>query len=160
MALVPCVYVCPKCRKAYPLKNAMQKCPECNSAVLPQGRNAAIYNKYTDEEKQKFIDDMLGSQSSSNVNVTTCEKFEGKEIEAYYGVVYGTGIYLVGGLVGGGMANQEVLFGTEYNKAIEKMYQKAISIGGNAIVGMQTALTSAANNIILTVSGTAVKLKE
>ena len=70
---------------------------------------------------------------------TTTDTFADAEIEKYLGTVAGTEIYLVGGILGGGLANQEKLFGNAFNKAKERMVQKAFDRRGNAVVGMQVA---------------------
>ena len=92
--------------------------------------------------------------------ITTCPSFEGRKIDRYLGTVFGSDIYLVGGLIGGGLANQEKLFGVAFASAKKKMCQKALDLGGNAIVGMQTTVTSPGSlaNMIVIVTGTAVHL--
>lgn len=92
--------------------------------------------------------------------ITTTNSVEGNEITEYLGLVYGTDIYLVGGLVGGGLVNQENLFGTAYKSAVEKMISKAEAVNANAIVGIQTNYTAPGNrnNMIVVVTGTAVKV--
>ena len=77
------------------------------------------------------------------------------------GTVSGTDIYLVGGVLGGGLANQEKLFGTAFTAAKSRMLEKARLRGGNAVVGMSLSVTPAAtNNVFVIVTGTAVKLKD
>ena len=93
---------------------------------------------------------------------TSTESFVDAEIEKYYATVVGTDIYLVGGLVGGGLINQEKLFGNAFEKAKERMIQKAFDRGGNAVVGMQVSFTSPGglNEMVVVVSGTAVKIRK
>lgn len=90
---------------------------------------------------------------------TTTEKIEGRIIEKYLGVVAGTDIYLVGGVFGGGMANQEKLYGRALDTAMSHLEEKAKNLGADAIVGISTNLVSPGNvnNIIVVVTGTAVK---
>ena len=87
---------------------------------------------------------------------TTTEKIEGRIIEKYLGVVAGTDIYLVGGVFGGGMANQEKLYGRALDTAMSHLEEKAKNLGADAI---STNLVSPGNvnNIIVVVTGTAVK---
>ena len=87
---------------------------------------------------------------------TTTENIEGKKIENYLGVVSGTDIYLAGGVLGGGMANQEKLYGKAVNTAMLHLESKAIQLGADAIVGISVNLVSPgnANNIIVVVTGT------
>ncbi|MBR1584440.1 MAG: heavy metal-binding domain-containing protein, partial [Clostridia bacterium] len=82
--------------------------------------------------------------------------------EAYLGTVYGTNIYTVGGVLGGGLANQEKLFGAAFADAKKKMYDRAVALGGDAVVGMQTIMTSPGgmNEMIVIATGTAVALKK
>lgn len=91
--------------------------------------------------------------------LTTTNRIEGKEITEYLGLVYGTHIYLVGGLIGGGMGNQEKLFGAAYSDAVEKMVHRAAQMGADAIVGIQVNYSSPGNvnSMIVVVTGTAVK---
>jgi len=91
--------------------------------------------------------------------LTTTPNVEGKRIKEYLRIVSGTDIYLVGGLLGGGLATQENLFGTALNNATSKMKSKAF--GADAIVGIRTEVLSPGNlnNIIVVVTGTAVKLE-
>lgn len=90
--------------------------------------------------------------------LTTTDCVEGRKIKEYRGIVSGTDIYLVGGLMGGGLANQENLFGWAFKTACEKMESKAY--GADAIVGIHTEVLSPGNlnNIIVVVTGTAVTL--
>ena len=63
--------------------------------------------------------------------------------------------------MGGGLANQENLFGTAFTAAKSRMLEKARLRGGNAVVGMSLSVTPAAtNNVFVIVTGTAVKLKD
>lgn len=91
--------------------------------------------------------------------LTTTNNIEGKEIKEYLGLVYGTDIYLIGGLFGGGLANQENLFGLALQEATKKLVAKATALGADAVVGMQSNFTApgSTNHMILTVIGTAVK---
>ena len=90
--------------------------------------------------------------------VTTTPNIEGKKIDKYLGIVTGTEIYLVGGLIGGGLANQERLYTFAVNNAMERMKEKAKALGADAIVGVSTNFTSPGNlnNMIVVVTGTAV----
>ena len=94
--------------------------------------------------------------------ITTTANIEGKSIHSYLGIVSGTDIYLVGGVFGGGLANQENLYSAALSNAITKMKQKAANMGANAIVGISTNFTSPGglNNMIVVVTGTAVIVKD
>ena len=92
--------------------------------------------------------------------LTTTPSVEGKSIKKYLGIVTGTDIYLVGGLIGGGLANQESLFGSAYKTACNRM--KAKASGADAIVNVQIQACSPGNlnNIMVIVTGTAVMLED
>ena len=94
--------------------------------------------------------------------LTTTHSIEGKEIKEYLGLVTGTDIYLVGGLFGGGMSNQERLFGTAYKSACGKLSEKATALGADAVVGINVTVSSpgTTGHIIVTVTGTAVSTGE
>ena len=90
--------------------------------------------------------------------VTTTATVEGYRIKDYLQVVYGTDIYLVGGILGGGLADQEGVFGRALHRATSLMISKAPD--ADAIVGVHTEILSPGNlnHIIVVVTGTAVKL--
>lgn len=94
--------------------------------------------------------------------LTTTDKVDGYVVEKYLGLVCGTDIYLVGGLLGGGLASQEQLFNTAMSTAKENMQKKARALGADAIIGINQSFTApgGVNNMILALVGTAVKLKE
>ncbi len=94
--------------------------------------------------------------------LTTTEKVDGYIVEDYLGLVSGTDIYLVGGLIGGGLANQEKLFDTALSNARSHLISKASALGADAIIGIQQSFTSpgGVNNMILALTGTAVKLSK
>ena len=93
--------------------------------------------------------------------ITTTDFVPGMRIKEILDVVTGTDIYLVGGMVGGGLANQEKLFGSAFSAARSHMESKAFALGADAIVGVKSNFTSpgGANNMILVLMGTAVKLE-
>ena len=161
---------CEKCKEMVPL-SFMGRCKKCGE-LAKRGTIIADtnWNQKTPEEQALFIENpSAATQPASNASemdsnyemwITTCQKFEGIEIEAYLGTVSGTDIYLVGGAFGGGLANQESLFGNAFKNAKKKMFDKAKAAGANAVIGMQTSFTSPGNlnDMIVVVTGTAVKL--
>lgn len=90
--------------------------------------------------------------------ITTTDNVGTRKIRSYLGVVSGTDIYMVGGLIGGGLISQEGLYTSALSKAISKMKQKAEDLGADAIIGVSTNLSSPGNvnYMIVTVTGTAV----
>ncbi len=92
---------------------------------------------------------------------TTTQDIPHRTIRSILGLVTGTDIYLVGGLIGGGLGNQEKLFGSAFSNAKANMEKKAEALGADAIIGVTCSFTSPGNlpNMILVLMGTAVKLE-
>lgn len=144
------------------------KCKTCGKQLsIANGKNidSAKWSNMSQEEQDAFLLEAAQAadqQASDDAMpmITSTPGFEGKTIEQYLGTVSGTEIYLVGGLMGGGLSNQEKLFGSAYASAKKKMMSKATALGGNAVVGMQLTVTSPGNlnDIIVIVTGTAVNV--
>ena len=164
MGLFDLIHVCPSCRKGViPVNKGL--CPECGTEVVDFDTDAGFFNpkewnKKSAEEQKAHIDKALSKFETSKF-ITTTSSFEHYEIEEYLGPVSGTDIYLVGGVVGGGLANQETLFTSAFNNAKANMFSRATKLGANAVVGMQVNFTSPGNlnNMVVVVIGTAVKIK-
>ena len=103
-----------------------------------------------------------GAAINNNFIVTTTNNVDGYIVKDYISTVTGTDIYMVGGLLGGGMANQEKLFGNAYQNALNKMIDKAKEKNANAIIGISLNFTGAANtgSVIVALVGTAVKVEK
>lgn len=171
MGLLDMVYVCPKCRKVQITSTA--NCSSCGTGMVVANASPKKWRAMSDEEQAEVVsaalakaqqngDGGVGGFEETEYPITTTERFENAEIEEYLGTVSGTDIYLVGGVLGGGMANQENLFGTAFAAAKSKMLSKAKERGGNAVVGMSVNVCSPGNlnNIIVIVTGTAVKVEK
>lgn len=181
MGMFDYVYVCPNCKKINISGNAT--CPTCAVIMKMVNNSPKKWASMEETEKQKAIRNVLAwvddeeavkaekekeenekiiEEIETDSLITTTNRFENAEIERYLGVVSGTAIYLVGGIVGGGLVNQENLFGAAFAQAKCRMLDKAKKRGANAVVGMSITVTSPGNlnNIIVIVTGTAVKLRE
>ena len=94
--------------------------------------------------------------------VTTTQSVDGKKVKAYLGLVTGASPYNAGGMVGGGYSSkgQSNLFSYAVNSAKDTMVSSAH--GADAIIGVQIAVgsSSAMNQVIVTVTGTAVTLED
>ena len=169
MGILDMVYFCPNCDKVQ-IVMANAKCPGCGGNLVLLHNSPKKWNALSEEEKQAAVDKVRESAPAveapafqeTEYPITTTDHFYNAEITEYLGVVTGTDIYLVGGLVGGGLANQENLFGNAFNSAKAKMLKKAKERGGNAVVGTSVTVTSPGNlnNIIVIVTGTAVKVEK
>ncbi len=107
----------------------------------------ARYHDYTVKDKVKKLP-----------MITTTPSFEHKKITDYLGPVSGTDIYAAGGIIGEGLANQETLFTSAFNKAKSRMWEKALELGADGIVGMSFSVSSPGSigSMIVAVVGTAV----
>lgn len=130
---------CPGCGKSLPDESTF--CSGCGKKLTTIPTSAPV--------NSKFI-------------VTTTNSIDGYAVKEYISTVTGTDIYLVGGILGGGMANQEKLFGTAYQNALNKMMNKAKEKNANAIIGISLNFTGAANtgSVIVALIGTAVKVEK
>ncbi|GGE19051.1 heavy metal-binding domain-containing protein [Psychroflexus salis] len=103
--------------------------------------------------------------------ITTTNTIEGKQINAYLGIV--TGETIIGAnlfkdlfasitdLVGGRSSSYEKVLREAKETALREMEQKAANLGANAIVGVDLdyeTLGKANGMLMVTASGTAVKV--
>lgn len=170
----PIMMVCPICKEVYYTDGKPQKCSKCGKSLyllVNRKIRGSQWKQMTVEQQQQYITDVINAVNGMNQTVnaepefekfiTTTDKFENYEIEEYYGTVSGTDIYLIGGLLGGGMSNQEKLFGAAFKNAKKLMFDKAKQKGANAVVGMtlQYAGCGTTGHMVVIATGTAVKLK-
>ena len=172
------VMVCPECKEAFFTNGKPQSCGKCSSPLYLLTNKKLIQSQWKEmriEDQKQYIADVICAvhqtdaqpteKSMEEINyekfITTTNTFENQEIEEYLGTVSGTDIYLIGGLMGGGLANQENLFGTAFKNAKKLMFNKAQQLGGNAVVGMNLQLSDSGTtgHMVVVVTGTAVKLK-
>lgn len=113
------------------------------------------------EKEVKFDKYKTFMKNTENMILTTTNDIKGYNIIEYIGIVAGTDIYLIGGVFGGGMANQENLYTDALSRATANLRQNAEVMGANGIIGIQSNMTSTGgtNNLILTLTGTAVRIK-
>lgn len=94
---------------------------------------------------------------------TAGEGFEGKRIVRYLGLVSGAAMYTIGGVIGEGFVDsvQSKMFSSWLNTALNRARTAAVKAGGNGLIGLQHAVTSAVNgSVIVTVTATAVELED
>ena len=104
--------------------------------------------------------------------ITTTNSIEGKEISEYIGIVYGeiiSGVNFLKDLgaglrdiFGGRSAGYEEELIHARTEAIEEMKARAQNVGADAVVGCKMdyeVLGQAGSMLMVTISGTAVKLK-
>lgn len=126
-----------------------------------------LYYEVLEERRERDAETMKQFTENMNVvsdfsNIYTTNEVKGYQIKQYLGPVYGTDIYLVGGLIGGGLASQEKLYGYAFNSANTHLLQHAAEKGANAVIGTTYSITSPGNlnEIIVIANGTAVILEK
>lgn len=180
MGLFDMMYVCRHCKKA--VKTGVSgNCPECGAKVIGHGEADAssknkcqlvsVWKTMSAADQDKWVNEILEADAANPTEeedaweydgyITTTQTFANGVIEEHLGVVSGTDVYIIGGLLGGGLVSQEGLFDRALKKAKKHMMGKALMLGANAIVGMNFSITSSGNTnyIILAATGTAVKVK-
>lgn len=92
---------------------------------------------------------------------TTTNQIEGKSIERYISVISSADNYNSVGLIGESIISPDSPYYISFRKARKNMHMRAKSLGANAIIGVHTSITGAELNlIIVTLTGTAVKVKD
>ncbi len=101
--------------------------------------------------------------------VTTTPSLEGRKIAAYHGIVTGEAILganifrdIFAGIrdiVGGRSAAYEEELGRARRTALEEMEEKARALGADAVVGVDLDYEVINNMLMVSASGTAVKLE-
>ena len=140
------------------------------SSLYSDKRSICFNSKRTDiDELNEFaktvlskIKEAIKEAASKSVILTTTDDVIGYEIKEYIGLISGTDIYLVGGLVGGGLVSQEKLFHYSLDSAKDRLLAKARDLNADAVVAIKQSFTSPGNlnSMILVLMGTAVKLKK
>ncbi len=101
--------------------------------------------------------------------ITSTPNVEGREIETYFGLVFGevvSGVDIVKDLkaswiniVGGRSKSYEAEFLFARQEAIELMVKKAEALGAEAVVAVKIDYETIAGMFVVIANGTAVKLK-
>ena len=94
--------------------------------------------------------------------ITTTPTLDKYRITQYLGIVTGADTYIVGGLIGEGFLKQNSLFRQSVAKARMQLESEAREMGADAVVGVLISNTSMAStgNVIVTATGTAVKIEQ
>lgn len=155
---------CSKCNKSISIEEYITNGGYCEECInLKEKVEKKGFRENFKEGKQKMITTTYETmRNTDDVILTTTNKILGYNIDEYIGIVAGTDIYLVGGVFGGGMVNQEQLYASALKKASSNLTKNAQTIGANAVIGIQSNLTSTGgtNSIIVTLTGTAVKISK
>ncbi len=101
--------------------------------------------------------------------LTTTDVLQGREVERYLGivtaeVVYGTNVLrdflaALRNIIGGRTKTYEEVFEKAQKKVLEELEQRAKHLGANGILGVTLHTNMSTTLIIITATGTAVKLR-
>ncbi len=101
--------------------------------------------------------------------LATTDVLQGKEVERYLGivtaeVVYGTNVLrdflaALRNIIGGRTRTYEEVFEKAQKKVLEELEQRAKHLGANGILGVTLHTNMSTTLIIITATGTAVKLR-
>lgn len=152
------VLICPHCVKGFPEIGGGAKCPECGGEYLTPALNETTWNTWSVEEQKNYCAQSICVEEENFIS--TMDIIPNKEIAEYKGLVHGAECYLFGGIIGEGISKLDKYFGNAYKKACSSMYYKALEKGADAVVGVKTETSVVAQQLIVIVTGTAVKLKE
>ena len=158
------------------MEELIERCMKCNKNITTEEYISnggycekcinEIEEEYQEQDKtirQQIIHESYPSRKNDeSIILSTTNQIEGYNISKYVGIVSGTDIYLVGGVFGGGLVNQEALYSTALANAVNHLRSNAEAIGANAVIGIQNNIVSPGglNNIIVVVTGTAVIIDE
>ncbi|MDY4428021.1 MAG: SHOCT domain-containing protein [Lachnospiraceae bacterium] len=95
--------------------------------------------------------------------MSTTDTIPGKEVIEILGMVSGTDNYVAGGMFGEGYLGKmgNAYMQSSLNSARNKMIDEAMAMGADGIISYKTTTSEAAlNNIVVTVTGMAVKLRD
>ncbi len=95
------------------------------------------------------------------MDITTSTFVPGMEIDHILDIVCGVDGYTITEKAGATLANQEVMYADGLSRARLKMQQKAIALNADAIIDVHHSAMTAGNQntVLITVTGTAVKLR-
>ena len=121
---------------------------------------AYVRNILSYDNKDK-LDNMtrFEKKEAANMIITTTPNIENYCITEYLGMVSGAYIYIVGGLIGGGLLSQQSLYKDAIEKVSSYIESTAISKGADAVIGVQITTTTWESEVIVTGTGTAVKIQ-
>lgn len=117
--------------------------------------------RLAEEKRRKEEAEIL--ERKNRIIVTTTPYVEGRKIKQYLGLASGADIYNAGGLIGGGYTTkgQTNLYQMAVSRAVNRIKNDAVFESADAIIGVQISLGSSSvmNQVIVTVTGTAVRLE-
>lgn len=163
---------CSSCRETIPEGMLIAENEQCFDKLIiddsalevlkSANEEAELYRKKRDEEldraRRKLEEARRIRAAHANMITTTSSNIEGRRIIEYKGIISGASVYFFITEESGKRQNEK--FCATLDAAKEILVDKAVNIGADAIIGIQTALVVTNPLIAVTLTGTAVKTEK
>ena len=165
-------YYCPKCQKGYYQKEEEQnRCAACSSVLIPLKYTKEAFSQLTPEAKQQIKDNAQKNyEKGIYLPITVTDVFEGETISEYLGLVFGEVIEGTNFMTDLSMSFTDIFGGRNSSfeeniiqtrqAAIDEMCNRARKKGADGIVGVRVDYETIGSVLMITASGSAVKLKK
>lgn len=163
---------CSSCRETIPEGMLIAENEQCFDKLIiddsalevlkSADEEAELYRKKRDEEidraRRKLEEARRIKAAHTNMITTTCSNIEGRRIKEYKGIISGASVYFF--ITEESDKRQNEKFCATLDAAKEILVDKAVNIGVDAVIGIQTALVVTNPLIAVTLTGTAVKTEK
>ena len=163
---------CSSCRETIPEGRLIAENEQCFDKLIiddsalevlkSADEEAELYRKKRDEEidraRRKLEEARRIKAAHTNMITTTCSNIEGRRIKEYKGIISGASVYFF--ITEESDKRQNEKFCATLDAAKEILVDKAVNIGADAVIGIQTALVVTNPLIAVTLTGTAVKTEK
>lgn len=163
---------CSSCRETIPEGMLIAENEQCFDKLIiddsalevlkSTDEEAELYRKKRDEEidraRRKLEEARRIKAAHTNMITTTCSNIEGRRIKEYKGIISGASVYFF--ITEESDKRQNEKFCATLDAAKEILVDKAVNIGADAVIGIQTALVVTNPLIAVTLTGTAVKTEK
>ena len=163
---------CSSCRETIPEGMLIAENEQCFDKLIiddsalevlkSADEEAELYRKKRDEEidraRRKLEEARRIKAAHTNMITTTCSNIEGRRIKEYKEIISGASVYFF--ITEESDKRQNEKFCATLDAAKEILVDKAVNIGADAVIGIQTALVVTNLLIAVTLTGTAVKTEK
>lgn len=163
---------CSSCRETIPEGMLIAENEQCFDKLIiddsalevlkSANEEAELYRKKRDEEidraRRKLEEARRIKAAHTNMITTTCSNIEERRIKEYKGIISGASVYFF--ITEESDKRQNEKFCATLDAAKEILVDKAVNIGADAVIGIQTALVVTNPKIAVTLTGTAVKTEK
>lgn len=163
---------CSSCRETIPEGMLIAENEQCFDKLIiddsalevlkSANEEAELYRKKRDEEidraRRKLEEARRIKAAHTNMITTTCSNIEGRRIKEYKGIISRASVYFF--ITEESDKRQNEKFCATLDAAKEILVDKAVNIGADAVIGIQTALVVTNPKIAVTLTGTAVKTEK